>query len=337
MSDIKQNPTIKDIAKLARVSVGTVSNYLNKTVPVSDKKSQLIEAAIRELGYQPNIAARNLRLQHTQTLGVIVPDISNPFFSEIANLITQYAWESEFQILLCNSSDDEVRQIAQLQTLYQRQVDGVLMIHSGGREIGEVAKQSTTPTIFIDRHIKGSHSIVTDNEMGGRLSMSHLVELGHRKIAIISGNKHIENVQERLAGAYQVLQDHGIVTPDEYVIHGDQSLETGLKADYFWQLPEPPTAIFTTNDVIALGVWQSYLKEHGAFSDEVSIIGFDNIQWSALLIPPLTTIAQPIDKICRLAIDTIVSVIHGKQSIQDQIEYIEPELIIRGSTRRIAS
>jgi LacI family transcriptional regulator len=333
MSKNKQNPTIKDIASLAGVSIGTVSNYLNNTTRISEHTTIAIEQAIRELGYQPNLTARSLRSQQTQSLGLVVPNISNPFFSEIARLVSQYAWQAGFQIFLCNSENDALREKTQLQTLYQRQVDGVIIIHSGSEQIAQMVAASSIPTIFIDRDLKNHYSIVSDNELGGSLSLQHLVEMGHSRIAMISGDKHVKNVQERLSGAYQVLQDYGLEVPAEYIIDGTQSLETGLQAKRLWQLPQPPTAIFTTNDVIAIGVWHSCLAHQIAVPQHISIIGFDNIQWSALTVPPLTTIAQDIDTICSLSIQMISDVVQEKVTLNQFIEYIKPSLIIRGSTQ----
>ncbi|MBC8100207.1 MAG: LacI family DNA-binding transcriptional regulator [Armatimonadetes bacterium] len=333
MTKNKQSPTIKDIANRAGVSVGTVSNYLNNTARISEQTSQAIEQVIQELGYQPNLTARSLRMQQTQSLGLVVPNISNPFFSEIARLVSQYAWQAGFQMFLCNSDNDAIREKTQLQTLYQRQVDGVIIIHSGIEQIASIVTAASTPTIFIDRHVHNHYSIVTDNELGGRLSLQHLIELGHRRIAIISGDKHVYNVQERLSGAYQVLNEYGIDLPAEYIIDGAQALETGLQAKQLWQLPEPPTAVFTSNDIIAIGVWHSCLAHQLAVPQQVSIIGYDNIQWSALTVPALTTIAQDISTICHRAIEMISDVMHAGKTLQASIEFVKPKLIVRGSTQ----
>lgn len=332
----KRTATIKDIARLAKVSVGTVSNYLNGTANVAEETSKQIEEAIQKLNFRPNMNARSLRSQRTLSFGLVVPNITNPFFSEIARLIEDYAWKAGYQIFLCDSDGNKNREEAQLETLYQRQIDGAIIIHTGNNALRHLVERWTIPTIFVDRHVKGHRSIVTDNEQGGILALQHLVELGHKRIGMIIGDNHVDNVQERLKGAYRVLNQHGIVVPDEYIIKGTQSLETGLEADSFWKLPQPPSAIFTTNDVIALGVWHSCLAHGIRIPEDLSLIGFDNIQWSALTVPPLTTIAQPIDEICSRAINLLKDVLNEKASLGNEIENIMPELIIRGSTASVS-
>lgn len=327
-----QRATIKDIAKRAQVSVGTVSNYLNGTAHVADETGRQIESAIRDLDYRPNINARSLRSKRTRSLGLVVPNISNPFFSEIARLIEGHAWEAGYQIFLCDSDGDGEREEAHLETLYQRRVDGVIIIHTGHKSLRKLVENWSIPTIFVDRHMRGHPSIVTDNELGGQMSMSHLIDCGHRRIAVIVGDGHIDNVQERLKGAYSILATHGIEVPPNYRIEGTQSLETGLEAHRLWDLPQIPTAVFTTNDVIALGVWHSCLARGLAVPTDVSLIGFDNIQWSALTVPPMTTVAQDIETMCSKAVAALDQAVNAGDSLGKAIELVPPSLIVRGST-----
>lgn len=327
-----QKVTIKDIARLAKVSVGTVSNYLNGTAHVAEDTRQQIETVINQLNYHPNMNARSLRSKRTQSLGLLVPNISNPFFSEIARLIERYAWEAGYQIFLCDSDGDKEREEAHLETLYQRRVDGVIIIHTGNKSLRRLVENWSIPTIFVDRHLKGLPSIVSDNELGGKLSLEHLLSLGHVRVAIMAGDAHVDNVQERLKGAYDVLDQHGIEVPGDYRIEGTQSLETGIEAHRFWDLPEYPTAVFTTNDVIALGVWHSCLARGLRIPEDVSLIGFDNIQWSALTVPPLTTVAQDIEAICNGAVTALDKAINEQASLGSDTQLIQPQLLIRGST-----
>ncbi len=329
-----QKATIKDIARMAQVSVGTVSNYLNGTAHVAESTRKQIEHAIQQMNYHPNMNARSLRSKRTQSLGLLVPNIRNPFFSEIARLIEGRAWEAGYQIFLCDSDGDKEREEAHLETLYQRRVDGVIVIHTGNKTLSDLVENWSIPTIFVDRHLIGHPSIATDNELGGQIALEHLVALGHTRIGFVIGDGHIDNVQERLQGAYRVLDGYKIEVPAEYIIEGTQSLETGLEAHRFWDLSEQPTAVFTTNDVIALGVWHSCLARGLVVPDAVSLIGFDNIQWSALTVPPLTTVAQDIETICRNAVTALDCAINDGTSLGNSIEFIPPKLVVRGSTIR---
>ncbi|MEO0563279.1 MAG: substrate-binding domain-containing protein, partial [Chloroflexota bacterium] len=275
--------------------------------------------------------ARSLRSASTKTFGMVVPAITNPFFAEITNMIETYAWEAGYQIILCTSNDPQ-REAEQLQTLFQRRIDGAIVIHAG-TEPADFSREWSVPTIFVDRPVTDYPSIATDNMHGGKLAMQHLVEvLGHEQVAIMAGDAHIKNIQHRMAGAQDVLKAHSISAPESYVVHGTQALETGLMANRFWQLDNPPTAIFATNDIIAIGVWHSCIAANVRVPEDVSIIGYDNILWSSLMVPPLTTIAQPTDAICKRAVADLVAATEG-QDLQPVTIELKPNLIVRQSTK----
>jgi hypothetical protein len=183
-------------------------------------------------------------------------------------------------------------------------------------------------TVFLDRRVPGQASVTTDNQMGGRLAMEHLVGLGHRRIGIVAGDEHVANIQERLAGATGVLAEHGLTTPPELFISGPQAIETGRLADRYWRMNEPPTAVLTTNDVIALGVWQSCLANNVRIPDDLSLVGYDNIHWSELTVPPLTTVAQDKEGIVERALDRLTASLNRlSRQIADNLPEISDGMV----------
>lgn len=330
----ERSVTITDIARAAGVSIGTVSHYLNATAKVASPTAEAIRAAMDELNYQPNLNARSLRARTTHTLGLVLPNITNPFYTEVAALIGDQAAQHGYQLILCSSGEDERVEALHLQNLHQRRVDGALVVSTGKRTTPQPGARLPFPRVFVDRRVAGQPSVTTDNELGGRLALEHLVTLGHRRIGFIVGDEHVENIQQRLAGARHVLAEHGLDTAQEHVIRGTQSIETGQEAERFWRSDHPPTAIFTTNDVIALGVWRTCLAAGVRLPQDVSLIGFDNIGWSRLTVPPLTTVAQDVATMTRRALELVIDAIAGTP-LHDTTELITPSVVVRESTRKI--
>lgn len=332
----RSSVTIADIAQAAGVSVGTVSHYLNKTANVSPATAEAVRAAIARLNYQPNLNARSLRVQATQSLGLVLPNLINPFWAELAALVGKRAWEVGYQLIVCSADDSEASEERHLESLHQRRVDGALVVVTGNSLLKGAAQRLPFPTLFIDRRVEGQPSVTTDNLLGGRLAMEHLVGLGHRRIGLIVGEEHVENIQERLAGARQVLEENGLGTRSEYLIRGSQSIETGRLAERWWELDRPPTGVFTTNDVIALGVWQSCLRAGVRIPEDVSLIGYDDIHWSQLTVPPLTTIAQDMSAVVGRGLERLLAAT-AEEPLSDDSELIPPSLVVRESTRKVGA
>lgn len=323
--------TIKDIAREAGVSVGTVSHYLNATAKVSPTTAEAVRQAMQRLDYTPNANARSLRTQVTQTIGLIVPNLSNPFYAELASSVGTQAFDIGYQLLVGSSFEDEDCESLHLSALQERRIDGALVVATGRSGLYRGAKPMPFPCVFLDREVTGWPSVTTDNRLGGRLALEHLLSLGHRRIALLVGDEHVPNIQERLDGARQALEQYGVRIADDYVISGSQSVETGRKAQRWWELDDPPTAIFATNDVIALGVWQSCLAAGVRMGEDVSLIGFDDIQWAGLSVPPLTTVRQDIAGMVARGLHRLIAAVGGERPAGGT-EYLPPELVIRDST-----
>jgi len=324
--------TIKDVARRAGVAPSTVSNYLTGNARVSPPTAKRIQEAIDELGYIPNRAARSLRVKHTNTLGLIVPDIANPFFSEIVRTINHVSQRMEYTVMLCDSGGDGTREKSLLANLLSQRVDGILMIHTGHRDdYVELATQANRPIVFVDRAVEGIRSVVTDNYTGGKLAARHLLGLGHTRFGILAGNTHVRNVQERLEGFTGEVEEHGYAVEPPCIISGEQTLETGREVDLLLKLRRPPTAIFATNDIIALGAWRKLLEMGVRVPEDVSLIGYDNIEMTQITVPDLTTIGQDKAEMGRQAVLALFEAMETKQ-VTGETTYIPPRLIVRGST-----
>lgn len=325
--------TIKDVAQAADVSLGTVSNYLNGNVPVAEETALRVQTAIDSLGYQVNLGARALRSKQTRSVGFVVPDISNPFYAEVARATEHTPWEQGFQMFLCDSARDEEWEAAYLNTLVKRQVDGVLMIYARERTgLGEVLERAKVPCVFIDRDYLGATSVTTDNYLGGQLAARHLTALGHTRIGMLVGGRDVRNIQERLRGFRDELSANGVGLDERYILYGAQTLELGLRVTELLELDPAPTALFTTNDVVAIGAWRTLLERGVRIPEDVSLVGFDDIKMSSLLVPPLTTVAQDKTALGREAVRALLGLIDGRDVVGTT--QVAPRLVVRGSSAR---
>lgn len=323
--------TMKDVAKAAGVSLGSVSHFLNDRVPVSPAKAERIQRAINALGYRVDQGARSLRRGQTQTVGLIIPDISNPFYAELARVIEHRLWDSGFQTFLCDSAHDAARERAHFLNLLDRRADGILVIYSSETsDLLELAGETKTPVVFLDRPVVGQVSVSSDNRLGGRLAAEHLLELGHTLIGALIGDADVSNMRSRMDGFVAALEGGGVGLDPPYICYGAQDLSLGERAAELMQLPTPPTAIFATNDIVAVGAWRTLLTHGFRIPEDVSLIGFDNIEMGRLLLPPLTTIAQDISALGAHAAELLLNPTELPAHARSAI--ITPQLIHRGST-----
>jgi LacI family transcriptional regulator len=328
--------TIRHVAELAGVAPSTVSHYLNRKAPISRLTAQNIERAILALNYSVNLGARSLRLKKTHSVGLVIPNISTPFFAEIAATIENSLWGKGYQTLLCISERDIERELLQCTNLVGRQVDGILLAYNSEKSrVFSFADSSKLPVVFIDRPVPGKPSVSTDHRLGGILMARHLAELGHRKIGILCGEGEIRNVQERVSGFIDELKNWGIEIRDEMILHGLQALQFGLRATELVQKTPRPTAIFATNDIIAMGAWNALLRAGYQVPEDISLASFDDIEVTRFLIPSLTTVAQPMNEIGAQAAELLTSLIKEESATQNNLVQeivIPPTLIVREST-----
>jgi LacI family transcriptional regulator len=334
--------TRDDVARRAGVSVATVSYVLNAgPKPVSAEKRQRVLEAVSQLGYRPNAIARSLRARRTNILGLIVPDSANPYFARLSRSIEDAAAERGYQVVVSNAAEDPEREAAQIEALLRLQVDGLLWVpadlsasHAGAPE--------GVPTVQVDRALPPAEAeasgdvIESDNSLGGQLAAEHLLELGHRRIGFLSGPAEHLHTVERLSGARHALGRAGI---EPEVKHGDFGYRSGYEAGREWcamRKTERPTAVICANHAMALGVLCAAAEAGVRVPHELSITGYDDIPQARYSVPPLTTVAQPLDEMAREAIDRLLARVGPKAEHPAPVRRVYPvTLVVRASTARL--
>lgn len=337
--------TIHDIAKLAGVSATTVSWVLNKKdKPISEQTKQKILDIAREHNYTPNRVAVSLATKKTNTLGVIIPDLSNLFFLAIMGGIEKKAREKGYSIFLCNSGESVEACAKYVGELEKRCVDGIFIIPPAGINEGEnymimqkALNESKTPYILIERAVHDVfHDFVTsDNEVGGDIATKHLIGLGHKKIGCITGPLSEYGAIRRLSGYKAAMQECGLPVPESYIYTGDYHMESGI-AGASQLISLGVTAIFACNDLMAVGVLQAAEKHGIPVPGQLSVVGYDNNPIAKLVSVPLTTIGQPADLMGRRACKILLEKIDRTSDLHTDY-YFSPVLIERKSTSKIPS
>jgi LacI family transcriptional regulator len=307
--------TIKHVAARAGVSFTTVSHVLNGTRRVSDSARERVERAIAEMGYAPSAVARALKMSETGIVGVLVPNITNPFFAELTRGIEDCCRRTDYSVFLCNSDDDPVRQSRYLQTLLERRVDGLLLAAAAGEAAALAQRLSAArvPTVVVDRHIAGlaADLVRVDHEAGARLAVEHLVQLGHRAIACLSGPSEFAVSRARVAGWREAMTRTGLVPEPAWLLEGDFSAAAGYTLARQLLARGDLTAIFASNDLLAIGALRAAAELGIAVPAALSVIGFDGIDLGAYSYPALTTVGHPIRAMGESAAQVLIERIAG--------------------------
>ena len=249
--------TIKDVAALAGISYTTVSHVVNKTRPVSEEVRIKVEAAIQTLDYVPSAVARSLKAKTTATIGLLVPNSLNPYFAELARGIEDYCERNGYCVILCNSDDNPDKQRSYLRVLLEKRIDGLIVASAGGDSgLAQGLKGVRTPMVIVDRGLDGVDAdlVRIDHEYGAYLATRHLLELGHRDIATISGPQSTSVAQMRLAGYRRALKEAGVEVSPGRMLESDFTSTGGYNAAAILLEKSPPSAIFAGNDMIGIGV-----------------------------------------------------------------------------------
>jgi len=332
----RQRPTIYDVARLAGVSTATVSRALNGTGQIAASTRATIEAAVEQLGYRPNTIARSLVTKTTQTIALLLPDITNPFYAALVNGIQQTALSHGHTMLLCTTASDAEREEHYLRVLRAKQVDGALV---DGLVLppDRIARfvEDGFPIVCLDRDIdsRSIPLVQVDNRLGGRIATEHLIDLGHTRIGHVTGAGELGISDERLAGYRDALTGAGLPVDFQLVEEGRFTDDGGHDAARRLLEREPGvTAIFAANDLSALGVLNAVAEAGRRVPDDVSVVGFDDLHLSAYTAPPLTTIRQPAVEIATLATEILIGLTKGRE-VEEMRHLLEPELVVRASTR----
>jgi LacI family transcriptional regulator len=328
--------TIKDVAKEAGVSYATVSRALNNHPEVNEDTKRRIFKIAAEMGYQPNAIAQGLVKKETKTIGLLIPDITNPFFPEVALGIEEAANEAGYTIFLCNTNWNEEREENYLNVLLQKQVDG-LIIAPSSENLAHLKKvlDLGVNIIFISYMIRhpNSTSIIIDNICGAQMAVEHLVKKGHKRIAFIGGFQDISASNERLKGYKYALKQNNIEINKAYIKNGDFKRETGhIMMHNLININKKPTAVFAANDLLALGAIQAIKEEGLSVPSDIAVVGFDDIEFASLPEIQLTTVAQPKYEMGKLAFETLIKQLKGEGNKIGKKILLDPELIIRGTT-----
>ncbi|MES2249885.1 LacI family DNA-binding transcriptional regulator [Variovorax sp. KBS0712] len=334
--------TIKDVALQAGVSVTTVSHVVNDTRHVSAKVRERVELAIRELGYVPNAMARSLKSNTTSTLGMLIPNSSNPYFAEIVRIVEDRCFGAGYTLVLCNTDDEPRRQSVYLQVLAERRIDGLIVVSTGADEDDSLATQLRglrIPTVLVDREIAdpACDLVETAHMQGGLLAVRHLLSLGHKRIACIGGPLGVTSSEQRIEGWRMALAETGSApNADALLWRGGFTSQGGYEAMHaILRTEQKPSAVFVCNDLMAIGALRAAHESGVRVPDELSIVGFDDIELSAYTSPPLTTVAQPKERIGALAVDMLLERMGGKRRDARKV-VLQPELRVRASTARHA-
>jgi DNA-binding LacI/PurR family transcriptional regulator len=294
----RRRPTQLDVAKKAGVSQTTVSHILNNSpvMSVPEETRQRVLQAIQELDYVPNRTARNLRKSVAKTVGVVISDIQNPFFTSVVRGIEKVLVEADFILLLCNSDEDPDREKIHLDTLRAEGVAGIIL--AATRSDSEAYQQLLSdhiPLVGIDRTSKINMDVVSvTNSRGAFSAMTHLSEMGHKRIGLISGPRQLSTSRERLQGYEEAVQACNLVKSDDLIQYSDSRQSGGyFSIQKLLDLPEPPTAVLVMNNLMTLGALQAIHERNLVIPDQIAIVGFDDMSWATSLQPPLTVVSQP--------------------------------------------
>jgi LacI family transcriptional regulator len=333
-------PTLRDVAKQAGVAPITVSRVINRAQNVSPETRARVEQAIDELGYVPNRLARSLRLSRTHTLALVVTDITNPFWTTVVRGVEDAAQDAGFNVILCNTDESEAKQEQYLDVLLQKRVDGILLVPARASEaVVKWIQKQATPVVVLDRRL---HSVQADVVRGNSLDgayqlVQHLLALGHRGIAVLSGPEDVSTSVDRVEGYRRALEEAGLPIRADWMHCGRFSQESGYEmARCILTCPQRPTALFAVNNFIAIGAMRA-LREAGLrVPEDMSVVAFDN-HTSDLVIEPFLTVAdQPAYEMGLRAARLLIARLSGTAANGCQEIVLPAQIIVRKSSARPA-
>jgi LacI family transcriptional regulator len=326
---------MKDVARLAGVSTSTVSHVFNNNRFVSDKVRSKVLEAVEQLNYAPSALARSLKINQTRTIGMLITLSNNPFYAEVLHGVERCCYERGYSLILCNTEEDADRMSRSMETLLQKRVDGLLIMCTENNRPSRHAlrRYPSLPIVMMDwTPFEDALDIIQDNSLlGSELATRYLISRGYRKIACIAGPLDKTTARHRLEGYRLAMARAGLDIPEGYEVVSDFEFGGGVNAmKQLLSLPEPPQAVFTGNDAVAVGVYQALFQAGMSVPDDMAVIGYDDIELAKYLTPPLTTINQPKDSLGELAIETLIYRLKYPDT-KPQVLVLTPELVERAS------
>jgi DNA-binding LacI/PurR family transcriptional regulator len=330
---------IQEVARQAGVSISTVSRVLNGNAKVNGEVRKRVEEAIQALAYQPNPAARSLRTNRSRIIGLLISDIQNPFFMSLIQGVEEEAMRHEYSLILCNSNEDSKREQQYLEVLCSERVAGAIIVPTRER-LSEVSlkkfRERDIPIVAVDRRVKNKNidAVLVDNVRGSREAVAHLIANGYRRIGAITGPLTVTTGHDRLEGYRQALLEAGIVHDPALERYGPFNLETGRQfTQELLQLRPALEALFLGNNQITLGAWDIIHKQNLRVPEDVALVGYDEMQWSAVGSLSLTIVMQPVYELGRTAALRLFHHLQNPGSQTRQEVLLSPTLIIRDSSR----
>ncbi|EGU37027.1 substrate-binding domain-containing protein [Vibrio scophthalmi] len=327
--------TMKDIAKLACVSTSTVSHVINQSRYVSEEIAERVNRAAQELNYSPSVLARSLKTNRTKTLGMLVTTSSNPFFGEVVKGVERSCYQKGYNLILCNTEGDQERMTTSISTLLQKRVDGLILMCSSleGEHIEIFDKYPDVPVVVMDwgPMLFASDKIQDNSLRGGYIAAKYLIECGHHEIGCITGPLNRYQAQMRYEGYKRALNEEGLEFHPSWIIESNFECDGGYEAfNRMYQKGPLPSAIFVCNDMMAMGVINAANEKGIAIPEELSLIGYDDIQIAKFMSPSLTTIHQPKYRLGQAAVETLLRKLDNSCD-ETQVIQLEPTLVERSS------
>lgn len=331
--------TIREVARQAKVSVGTVSNVLAGSATVRAELRRRVEEAMRGLDYHPNQIARSLKTRQTKTLGMVISDITNPFFPQVVRGAEDVAIASGYLLITLNTDDSPERERQALSMLRAQKVDGLLLTVAASRgDMNHIEqfRDSGLPVVCIDREVPGVplDLVCADNTRGAKMCMQHLLSRGHRRIGYLSGSFGLFTAVTRLEGFNQALNDAGITADAELVRHGDFRFDSGYRLAKEMLLEHnPPTALFASNAMMGFGALKAIHELCLRCPEDVALAMFDDVPFGDVIQPRLTVVAQPAYHMGKVGAQLLIARLEGREtSTEPVVKTLVPELLVREST-----
>ena len=329
--------SLQEVAQRAKVSIATVSRVLNKSDKVVPETRAAVEQALLDLGYRPSRVARRLRMSsgRAHLVGLIIPDIQNPFYAEIARGVEDAAYASQYALILCNSDENLDKERFYLDVMQAESVDGIVLPPFDDTDVGVVEMVKTgIPVVCVDRsHGKVKTDLVeVDNYQGALEAVRHLIDKGHKSIALIEGRTQVSTSRERRRGYLDALAASGIAVRKDLMRAGDFKQESGrVLAHELLDLRKPPTALFVCNNLMTVGALAAFHQRGLRVPQEVALVGFDDLPWAEALDPPPTVVRQPAYEVGKQAMELLLKRIMEPKRPPVTVR-LRPELVIRKST-----